>query len=222
MPTIIDNIKSKELKTTNTLIDQLLKRYRSIVKDIKAKTAERKGLQSEKRSLTPVHIIRHNKLSSRIAELTEDIEELRSQKNIVLQDMYCETDKQVSVVEQRRSKNADILKQLDKRNSELAEQKKNTAAEFEEVRSDIPDEDTAAVQEERLIVRDEVIGDIRSRLQEIYGEKYSYEEFKTAANAVSHELDETMPSRKSVRELLQKNQQKVQPPNRAKQREQEL
>lgn len=217
-----NNLQSKELKTTNTLIDQLLKRYRSIVKDIKAKTAERKGLQSEKRSLTPVHIIRHNKLSSRIAELTEDIEELRSQKNIVLQDMYCETDKQVSVVEQRRSKNADILKQLDKRNSELAEQKKNTAAEFEEVRSDIPDEDTAAVQEERLIVRDEVIGDIRSRLQEIYGEKYSYEEFKTAANAVSHELDETMPSRKSVRELLQKNQQKVQPPNRAKQREQEL
>lgn len=80
--------RAKELKAANTLIDQLLKRYRSIVKDIKSKTAERKSLQSEKRSLTPVHIIRHNKLSSRIAELTEDIEELKNKKN--KKNMYLE------------------------------------------------------------------------------------------------------------------------------------
>lgn len=214
--------QSKELKTTNTLIDQLLKRYRNIVKDIKAKTAERKSLQSEKRSLSPVHIIRHNKLSSRIAELTEDIEELKNQKNIVLQDMYCETDKQVSVVEQRRNKNADMLKQLDNRNSELTVQKKNTAAEFEEVRSGIPAEDTVAVQEERLAVRDEVMSNIRSSLQEMYGRKYSYEELKTAADTVCRELNEAPSPKKSVRELLQKNQQRVKPSNRNKQWEQEL
>ena len=214
--------QSKELKTANTLIDQLLKRYRSIVKDIKVKTAERKGLQSEKRSLTPVHIIRHNKLSSRIAELTEDIEELRSQKNIVLQDMYCETDKQVSSVEQRRKRNTDMLKQLDKRNSELTEQKKNTAAEFEEVRSGIPAEDSDAVQEERLAVRDEVMIGIRDSLREMYGRKYNYNEVKTASDNISHELNEVPSTRKSVRELLQKNQQKVQPHSRTKQREQEL
>ena len=214
--------QSKELKTTNMLIDQLLKRYRNIVKDIKAKTAERKSLQSEKRSLSPVHIIRHNKLSSRIAELTEDIEELKNQKNIVLQDMYCETDKQVSVVEQRRNKNADMLKQLDNRNSELTVQKKNTAAEFEEVRSGIPAEDTVAVQEERLAVRDEVMSNIRSSLQEMYGRKYSYEELKTAADTVCRELNEAPSPKKSVRELLQKNQQRVKPSNRNKQWEQEL
>lgn len=214
--------QSKELKTTNMLIDQLLKRYRNIVKDIKAKTAERKSLQSEKRSLSPVHIIRHNKLSSRIAELTEDIEELKNQKNIVLQDMYCETDKQVSVVEQRRNKNADMLKQLDNRNSELTVQKKNTAAEFEEVRSGIPAEDTVAVQEERLAVRDEVMSGIRNSLQKMYRKKYSYEEFKTASDNISHELNEVPSTRKSVRELLQKNQQKIKPSNRAKQQEHEL
>ena len=214
--------QSKELKTTNMLIDQLLKRYRSIAKDIKAKTAERKSLQSEKCSLTPIHIIRHNKLSSRIAELTEDIEELKNQKNIVLQDMYCETDKQVTSVEQRRKRNTDMLKQLDKRNSELMEQKENTAAEFEEVRSDIPAEDTAAVQEERLSVRDEVMIGIRDSLREMYGRKYSYEEFKTASDNISHELNEVPSTRKSVREMLQKNQQKVQPHSRTKQRELDL
>ncbi len=212
----------KELKTTNTLIDQLLKRYRSIVKDIKAKTAERKSLQSEKRSLTPVHIIRHNKLSSRIAELTEDIEELKNQKNIVLQDMYCETDKQVSGVEQRRNKNTDTLKLLNKRNSELTEQKKHIAAEFKEVRSGVSTEDFDAVQEERLTVRDEVMSSIRSNLQELYGRKYNYNEVKTAADTVSQELNETQLPRKSVRELLQKNQQKNKPTGKVKKQEQEL
>ena len=214
--------RAKELKAANTLIDQLLKRYRSIVKDIKSKTAERKSLQSEKRSLTPVHIIRHNKLSSRIAELTEDIEELKNQKNIVLRDMYCETDKQVASVEQRCNRNTDMLKQLDKRNSELTEQKKNTAAELEEVRSGIPAEDTVAVQEELLAVRDEVMIGIRDSLRVMYGRKYSYEEFKTASYNISHELNEVPLTRKSVRELLQKNQQKVQPHSRIKQRDQEL
>ena len=125
-------------------------------------------------------------------------------------------------IEQLRSKNSDMLSQLDKRNSELTEQKKNAAEEFEEVRSGIAPEDTAAVQEERFAVRDEVMSGIRSSLQEMYGKKYSYEELKAAADAVSHEINETPLPRKSVRERLQKNQQKIKPPNRTKQREQEL
>ena len=128
----------------------------------------------------------------------------------------------MSVVEQRRNKNADMLKQLDNRNSELTVQKKNTAAEFEEVRSGIPAEDTVAVQEERLAVRDEVMSNIRSSLQEMYGRKYSYEELKTAADTVCRELNEAPSPKKSVRELLQKNQQRVKPSNRNKQWEQEL
>ena len=198
--------RSKELKAANTLIDQRLKRYNSIVKDIKSKTAERKSLQSEKCSLAPVHIIRHNKLSNRIAELTKDIEELKNQKNIVLREMYCENDKQVTNIEQLRSKNSDMLSQLDKRNSELTEQKKNTAEEFEKVCRDIGPEDAAAVQEERLAVRDEVMKGIRSSLQEMYDGKYSYDELKIAVDTVLCELNETLPSRKSVHELLKKNQ----------------
>ena len=202
--------RAKELKAANTLIDQLLKRYRSIVKDIKSKTAERKSLQSEKRSLTPVHIIRHNKLSSRIAELTEDIEELKNKKNIVLREMYCENDKQVTNIEQLRSKNSDMLSQIDKRNVDLTEQKKNTAEEFEEVRNGIPAEDVNAIQEERLAARDEVMSDIRSSLQKMYGRKYSYDEIRAAEDAVSKTINrETILSKKSLHEILRQNHQKI-------------
>ena len=214
--------RSRELKAANTLIDQLLKRYNSIVKDIKSKTAERKSLQSEKRSLAPVHIIRHNKLSNRINELAEDIEGLKNQKNIVLREMYCENDKQVTNIEQLRSKNSDTLSQLDKRNSELTEQKKNATAEFEEVRSGIPVEDTAAVQKERLAVRDEVMKGIRSSLQEMYGEKYSYDGLKAATNTVSHELNEIPPLKKSIRNILLKKHSQSIDANKVKKHEHEL
>lgn len=202
--------RSKELKAANTLIDQLLKRYRSIVKDIKAKTAERKSLQSEKRSLSPVHIIRHNKLSNCISELTEDIEELKNQKNIVLREMYCENDKQVTNIEQLRSKNSDMLSQIDKRNVDLTEQKKNTAEEFEEVRNGIPAEDVNAIQEERLAARDEVMSDICSSLQKMYGRKYSYDEIRAAEDAVSKTINrEMILSKKSLHEILRQNHQKI-------------
>ena len=218
--------RAKELKAANTLIDQLLKRYRSIVKDIKSKTAERKSLQSEKRSLTPVHIIRHNKLSSRIAELTEDIEELKNQKNkknIVLREMYCENDKQVTNIEQLRSKNSDMLSQIDKRNVDLTEQKKNTAEEFEEVRNGIPAEDVNAIQEERLAARDEVMSDIRSSLQKMYGRKYSYDEIRAAEDAVSKTINrEMILSKKSLHEILRQNHQKITGSARTKKMDLEL
>ena len=90
-----------------------------------------------------------------------------------------------------------MLKLLDKRNSELAEQKKNTVAEFEEVRHGIPPENTVAVQEERLAVRDEVMSGIRRSLQKMYLKKYSYEEeIKIAVNMVSREMNEALSTKK--------------------------
>ena len=202
--------QSDKLRTTNTIIDRLLKRYHSIVKDIKAKTAERKSLKSEKRGLSPLHIIRHNKLSIRISELSEDIEELKNQKNIILEDMYCENDKQVSGIERRRNNNADVIEQLEKRNSELAAQKKKDTAEFEKIRSGIHAEDMEAVQNERLVVRYESMNHTRGNLQEMCGHKYSYDEFRTATDIVFHELNETTTLRKSIRKNLQKKQIPIQ------------
>ena len=82
-------------------------------------------------------------------------------------------------------------------------------AEFEELRSGIPDEDTDAVQEERLAVRDEIMGDICSSLQKMHGKKYSYDEVRMAVDIVSNGLKETLTSKKSIRETLQENQNKV-------------
>lgn len=124
--------------------------------------------------------------------------------------MYCENDKQVTNIEQLRSKNSDMLSQIDKRNVDLTEQKKNTAEEFEEVRNGIPAEDVNAIQEERLAARDEVMSDIRSSLQKMYGRKYSYDEIRAAEDAVSKTINrEMILLKKSLHEILRQNHQKI-------------
>ena len=62
-----------------------LERYAGLVQQIKEKSKERKALVAEKKELPIYHVKRHKALAVRIAELTEDLEELRSEKALLLQ-----------------------------------------------------------------------------------------------------------------------------------------
>ena len=55
------------------------------MQQIKAKSKERKTLVAEKKELPIYHVKRHKALAVRIAELTEDLEELRFEKALLLQ-----------------------------------------------------------------------------------------------------------------------------------------
>ena len=62
-----------------------LVRYTGLVQQIKEKSKERKALVAEKKGLPVYHVKRHKALAVRIAELTEDLEKLRSEKSHLLQ-----------------------------------------------------------------------------------------------------------------------------------------
>ena len=62
-----------------------LERYTGLVQQIKEKSKERITLVAEKKALPIYHVKRHKALAVRIAELTEDLEELRSEKALLLQ-----------------------------------------------------------------------------------------------------------------------------------------
>ena len=213
--------QSSVLKKENTVIDLLLNRYRSIVQNIKAKVTERKKLQSEKNKLGSMHIVRHKKLAAQIAELTEDIEVLKSRKNIVLDDMQCENDKQVSDIEVRLSKNVDVLERLDKRHTELSSEKENARSEFEKIRTEITPDDIDAVQSERSKIWRDKEKILLTRLQEVYSDKYSYQDFKVAVETVDNELNDKPLRDKSIIKRIQRNQRNVKPVSKNERREQE-
>lgn len=62
-----------------------MERYAGLVQQIKEKSKERKSLVSEKKELPVYRVMRHKALAVRITELTEDLEELRSEKSLLLQ-----------------------------------------------------------------------------------------------------------------------------------------
>ena len=61
-----------------------LERYTGLVQQIKEKSKEHKSLVAEKKELLIYHVKRHKALAVRIAELTEELEELRSEKALLL------------------------------------------------------------------------------------------------------------------------------------------
>ena len=79
----------RKLKTYISDVKSEMKQYSSLVEQIKEKSKERKSLLAEQKELPFWNVPRKKELTSRIAELTELLEELQSEKAILLHNMEC-------------------------------------------------------------------------------------------------------------------------------------
>lgn len=90
--------------------DPILERYAKLKQEIKEKSSEQKSLHSEKKDTPVFHIKKHMELSQHITELTEDLEELRSERTMLLNQLNCTDDKEVKKVKTSVSNMRDSLK----------------------------------------------------------------------------------------------------------------
>ena len=75
-----------------------LVRYTELVQEIRGKGKQRKSLLAEKKE-TPFYLIpKQHELSRRIAELTEELEELKSEKDMLLHSLECTDDAGITAV----------------------------------------------------------------------------------------------------------------------------
>lgn len=77
-----------------------IKRYEDIVKQLKAKTKERRGLLGEKKNTPAIHVLRHRELAQKIAGLTGYIEELKNEKALLLNQFNCAADHGMDEIKQ--------------------------------------------------------------------------------------------------------------------------
>lgn len=75
-----------------------LVRYTGLVQEIRSKSKERKSLLAEKKETPFYHIPKQHELSCRIAELTEELEELKSEKDMLLHSLECSDDAGIAAV----------------------------------------------------------------------------------------------------------------------------
>ena len=151
---------------------QLKQQYDDVRKSIRIKAKERKTLQAEMKALSPLHVKRHLELASLIAGLTEEIEELRSEKNRILARARCADDTGMKAfsanLEQAKRNYNDLFERI----TALTTERQDGIAQYEDVYERIQPGDEESVKAERQRLRVESESRISETVFEIYGKAF--------------------------------------------------
>ena len=202
--------KGKErLNTSLKMLRPALAQYNQLAKDIRDKTKERRSLLSEKKALSAVHVFRHRELAAKIAALTEDLEELRSEKNLLLASLaYTEEDaadkfpKDIAAMEQS-------LKRLEEQEQKYSAELDAALNEYAGLREQAQSVDPVQLYETKQTIRPVKEQEAENRAQQVYGEKYNPLLMFDSKKAVSRMLHEDM-ERQAVRRMVRQAQKEQQ------------
>ena len=120
-----------------------------------------------------IHVFRHRELAAKIAALTEDLEELRSEKNLLLASLaYTEEDaadkfpKDIAAMEQS-------LKRLEEQEQKYSTELDTALNEYAGLREQAQGFNRVQLYEARQAIRPGKEQEAENRAQEVYGEKYN-------------------------------------------------
>lgn len=198
-----------------------LERYTLLVQQIKNKTKERKTLLAEKKATPFYQFVAHNDLAKQIAELTEDLEELKSEKTMLLSSFNCSEDTGIAEVKKSVAAMEENLKRLTKQEEKYAVELDEALRQYAELKEQAVGIDAVELIEARLAVREEKERSAVDRVKSAYGEKYDPVMMHDSKRDVTDLLSEETTVR-SIREHLQKKrEQKVEHKKISKKHEQE-
>ena len=183
-----------------------LERYMGLVRQIKEKTKERKNLLAEKKETPFYQIPKLRDLTRRIAELTEELEELKTEKEMLLRSLDCADDTGISSVKKDIAAMESALKKLEAQEAKYSAELDAALKEYSELKKQASEFDAGELMEARISIRGEKERSAVTLVQDAYGEKYDsltmFDSKRDVANLL-HEEAET----RSVRERLRQKQQ---------------
>ena len=195
-----------------------LERYTLLVQQIKNKTKERKTLLTEKKATPFYQFVAHNDLAKKIAELTEDLEELKSEKTMLLSSFDCSEDTGIAEVKKSIAAMEENLKRLTKQEEKYAAELEDALKQYAELKEQAVGIDAAELIEARLAVREEKEHSAVEKVKSAYSEKYDPMLMHDSKRDVANLLHEEAEVR-SVREFVrQKQQQQAQQKQNKKKR----
>ena len=197
-----------------------LERYPGLVQQIKEKSKERKALVAEKKELPIYHVKRHKALAVRITELTEDLEELRSGKALLLQKFEYAEDagaeafrKDIAIMEAG-------LKKLEAQEQKYSAELDKALDEYAELKAQAADFDPVELYKARQVIRPALEKAVKKQLEDTMQEKPSLIVLLSAKQEASRLLGEDTEERQ-VRQLIMRRQkeQRTVPQNQSKKKE---
>ena len=209
---------AKGKRSMNKYVDAVkpdLERYTGLIQQIKDKTKERKKLLEEKKQTPLYQPKKLYDLSRRIAELTEELEELKSEKEVLLNTLDCADDAGVSDVKKQISTMEAALKKLEKQEESYTAELEDALKQYADLKTQAADMDAVELMDTRLNIRPDRERSAADRIKAAYGEKYDPLMMYDSKRDVADLLNEGAEAR-SVREFLRQKQKTQQPQQQRK------
>ncbi len=189
-----------------------LERYTGLVQQIKEKSKERKTLVAEKKALPIYHVKRHKALAVRIAEQTEDLEELRSEKALLFQKLEYAED---AGAEEFRKDIATMeagLKKLEAQEQRYSAELDKALAEYAELKAQASDFDSVELYQARQVLRPAQEKAAERQLEETLQKKPSLIMLLSAKQEVSRLLGEDTEERQARQMVIRRQRSDPQKP----------
>ncbi len=183
-----------------------LERYAGLVQQIKEKSKERKALLAEKKETPFYQIPKLHDLTRRITELTEELEELKTEKEMLLRSLDCADDAGISDVKKEISTLEGALQKLSEQEAKYSAELDEALKQYAELKEQAAGMDAAELMDARLAIREEKERSAASRVKAAYGEKYDPMMMHDSRRDVANLLHEETEVR-SVREVIRRKQQ---------------
>ena len=142
-----------------------LEQYKGIVNTITDKTEQRNTLLDEKKETPKLQLAKHRDLSRRIAELTEEIEELKSEKARLLASLECADDKGIFPVQREISKLENTLKRLEQQEKKYQAELNKVLTQYAEYKEQAKQFDAGQFGSERLRIRPQKEDEVRRKIE---------------------------------------------------------
>ena len=182
--------RRRNIKKTLSEVMPVLRQYTDLVGQIKTLTRERKGLLDEKKATPVLNIIKQRDLAKRIAKLTEDIEELRNEKTMILSRFDKADDDGMKEVKQRVTSMESSLQRLEQAEAKYQAELDAALLQFRELVGEAESMDKAELHDQRQLLRKPYTKGAREKIQQTHGNQYSALTMLEAEQDVDHLLRE--------------------------------
>lgn len=213
------------IKQSLNLFREEMAEYVAVTDKIKAKSKERKSLLTEKKETPVIHVLKHRDLAKRIAELTEDLEELRSEKAMLLRQLQYPEDATADMFKKQIRTLEDGLKKIEASEAKYAAELDNALKQYAELQEQATEFDPIELYETRQEIRSNHEQDATRRIQNAYGDKYDmlrmYDSKRSVTNLLNESAEErSLTERLRAKQKEQKQQQQTQrkPKNKSRER----
>lgn len=160
--------------------------YLSVATKLKSKIDERKVAQVEKEKTPPIKIFKYCELTQQINELSEQIEELKTEKNTILANFN------TNDIQTVKNKITDIQKAMpvmERHSAESVAKLDNAGQEYAELKEQARNFDIDEFCELRRNIRPQIEYDTEAELYDIYGVSFSRGIFSTAKSETDNFID---------------------------------